>query len=78
MQGENPPRGGGQQPIVGEQTQNQTVVVGANTPVGAAVGNLDDAARLPEGGRKEQRDVPRNGRRKEINVVTFTGKTRRR
>src|SRR5262249_22777560 len=26
-QGENPPRGGGQQPIYGEQNQNQTVVV---------------------------------------------------
>src|SRR5436190_16569481 len=32
MQGENPPRGGGQQPIVGEQPQNQTVVFNANTP----------------------------------------------
>lgn len=32
LQGENPPRGGGQQPIVGEQPQNQTVVVTANTP----------------------------------------------
>src|SRR5215471_11593181 len=32
LQGENPPRGGGQQPIVGEQTQNQTVVVTTNTP----------------------------------------------
>jgi glyoxylase-like metal-dependent hydrolase (beta-lactamase superfamily II) len=31
MQGENPPRGGGQQPIVGEQTQNQSVVVSPNT-----------------------------------------------
>src|ERR1041384_3217068 len=31
MQGENPPRGGGQQPVVGEQTQNQPVVVGPNT-----------------------------------------------
>jgi glyoxylase-like metal-dependent hydrolase (beta-lactamase superfamily II) len=31
-QGENPPRGGGQQPIYGEQTQNQTTVVAANTP----------------------------------------------
>src|SRR5262245_24403075 len=30
MQGENPPRGGGQQPIVGEQTQNQSVVVSSN------------------------------------------------
>jgi glyoxylase-like metal-dependent hydrolase (beta-lactamase superfamily II) len=32
MQGENPPRGGGQQPIVGEQTQNQTIIVNADTP----------------------------------------------
>ena len=32
MQGENPPRGGGQQPIVGEQPQTQTIIVGAETP----------------------------------------------
>src|SRR5215831_13217677 len=32
MQGENPPRGGGQQPIIGEQTQNQSLVIGPNTP----------------------------------------------
>ena len=32
MQGENPPHGGGQQPVRGEQPQNQTIVVGANTP----------------------------------------------
>jgi glyoxylase-like metal-dependent hydrolase (beta-lactamase superfamily II) len=32
MQGENPPRGGGQQPVRGEQPQNQTVIVNANTP----------------------------------------------
>ena len=32
IQGENPPRGGGQQPIRGEQPQTQTIVVGANTP----------------------------------------------
>jgi glyoxylase-like metal-dependent hydrolase (beta-lactamase superfamily II) len=32
MQGENPPRGGGQQPVRGEQPQNQTIVVNANTP----------------------------------------------
>jgi len=32
MQGENPPRGGGQQPVIGEQNQNQTIVVDANTP----------------------------------------------
>jgi len=32
VQGENPPRGGGQQPIVGEQTQSQTIVMGPSTP----------------------------------------------
>ncbi len=32
MQGENPPRGGGQQPVVGEQTQTQTIIVNAGTP----------------------------------------------
>jgi glyoxylase-like metal-dependent hydrolase (beta-lactamase superfamily II) len=32
VQGENPPRGGGQQPIVGDQKQSQTIVVGAATP----------------------------------------------
>jgi glyoxylase-like metal-dependent hydrolase (beta-lactamase superfamily II) len=32
VQGENPPRGGGQQPIVGEQPQNQTIIVDAATP----------------------------------------------
>jgi glyoxylase-like metal-dependent hydrolase (beta-lactamase superfamily II) len=32
VQGENPPHGGGQQPIVGEQPVNQTIIVGAGTP----------------------------------------------
>jgi len=32
MQGENPPRGGGGQPMIGEQPQNQTIIVNANTP----------------------------------------------
>jgi glyoxylase-like metal-dependent hydrolase (beta-lactamase superfamily II) len=32
VQGENPPHGGGQQPIVGEQPQNQTIIVAADTP----------------------------------------------
>jgi glyoxylase-like metal-dependent hydrolase (beta-lactamase superfamily II) len=31
-QGEVPPRGGGQQPVIGEQAQNQVIVVDANTP----------------------------------------------
>ena len=32
VQGEIPPRGGGQQPIVGEQPQSQTIIVNAETP----------------------------------------------
>src|SRR5262245_27575092 len=32
QQGENPPRGGGQQPVVGEQPVNQTIIVNAETP----------------------------------------------
>jgi glyoxylase-like metal-dependent hydrolase (beta-lactamase superfamily II) len=32
MQGENPPRGGGLQPVIGEQPQTQTIIVNANTP----------------------------------------------
>jgi hypothetical protein len=32
LQYENPPRGGGQQPVIGERRQNQTVVIGPNTP----------------------------------------------
>jgi glyoxylase-like metal-dependent hydrolase (beta-lactamase superfamily II) len=32
VQGENPPRGGGQQPVVGEQTQTQTIIVTGDTP----------------------------------------------
>jgi glyoxylase-like metal-dependent hydrolase (beta-lactamase superfamily II) len=32
LQGENPPRGGGQQPVRGEQPQNQTIIVNAGTP----------------------------------------------
>src|SRR6266516_424633 len=32
VQGENPPHGGGQQPIVGEQPQSQTIIVNSTTP----------------------------------------------
>jgi glyoxylase-like metal-dependent hydrolase (beta-lactamase superfamily II) len=32
IQGENPPHGGGQQPIVGEQPATQTIIVNAETP----------------------------------------------
>src|SRR5262245_5259042 len=32
VQGENATRGGGQQPILGDQLQSQTIIVGADTP----------------------------------------------
>ena len=32
LQYENPPRGGGQQPVIGERRQNQTIVIGPDTP----------------------------------------------
>jgi glyoxylase-like metal-dependent hydrolase (beta-lactamase superfamily II) len=31
-QAENPPRGGGQQPVIGDQPQNQTIIVAGDTP----------------------------------------------
>jgi len=32
LQFENPPRGGGRQPVIGERRQNDVIVIGANTP----------------------------------------------
>jgi glyoxylase-like metal-dependent hydrolase (beta-lactamase superfamily II) len=45
-QGENPPRGGGQQPVVGEQTQNQVVAPGS--PQAATLSD-DLMMSLPQG-----------------------------
>src|SRR5262247_1108851 len=77
MQGENPPRGGGQQPIVGEQMQNVPVVVTDNTPwvqqlelwmmphgfLQAAVKNNATLSTKTVGGKK-------------YNVLTFTGQNK--
>jgi glyoxylase-like metal-dependent hydrolase (beta-lactamase superfamily II) len=77
MQGENPPHGGGQQPIIGEQPQNQTIVVAAGTPwvqqleiwmtphgfLRAAAARAATVAPQTVGGRK-------------VNVVTFMGENK--
>jgi len=77
MQGENPPRGGGQQPVRGEQPQNQTLIVNANTPwvqqleiwmtphgfLRAAAANNATAKTQTAGGKK-------------FNVLTFTGQNK--
>jgi glyoxylase-like metal-dependent hydrolase (beta-lactamase superfamily II) len=79
MQGENPPHGGGQQPIIGEQPQNQTIIVNANTPwvqqleiwmtpygfLRAAAANNPTVKPQTIGGKK-------------YNVVTFMGQNKAR
>ena len=76
-QGENPPRGGGQQPIVGEQMQNVPVVVTANTPWAQQLelwmmphGFLQAAAK--NNATLSSKTV--NG--KKYNVLTFTGQNK--
>jgi hypothetical protein len=49
MQGENPPRGGGQQPVRGEQPQNQTIVCQREHAVGAAARDRDGRRRASSG-----------------------------
>ena len=73
-QGENPPHGGGQQPIVGDQPVNQTIIVTADTPwvqqleiVMMPHGFLRAAA--AKNATVEAKTV--NGRK--YNVVSFTG-----
>jgi len=77
VQGENPPHGGGQQPIVGEQPQSQIIVVNASTPwaqeleivmlphgfLRAAAANNATVESKTVGGKKYQ-------------VVSFVGKNR--
>ena len=74
VQGENPPRGGGQQPIVGDQPQSQTIIVSADTPWAQQLeiwmlphGFLRAAAK-----RNATVEAKTVGGRK-VNVVTFMG-----
>ena len=77
LQGENPPRGGGQQPVRGEQSQAQTIIVDGNTPW---VQQLE-IWMLPHG---FLRAAVRNNATvktqtvsgKRYNVVTFTGQNK--
>jgi len=74
LQGENPPRGGGQQPVIGEQPQSQTIIVGANTPW---VQQLE-IIMMPHGfvraaAAKNATVKAQTVGGKRYNVVTFTG-----
>ena len=77
VQGENPPRGGGQQPVIGDQAQSQTIIVTPTTPwvqqleiwmtphgfVRAALANNSTVK-------------PQTVDGKRYNVVTFTGQNK--
>ena len=74
VQGEDPPRGGGQQPIVGEQPQNQTIIVGANTPWAQQL----EILMMPHGflraaAMKNATVETRTMGGRKYNVVTFVG-----
>jgi glyoxylase-like metal-dependent hydrolase (beta-lactamase superfamily II) len=77
VQGENPPRGGGQQPVIGDQSQSQTIIVTATTPW---VQQLE-IWMLPHGfvraalaNNSTVKSQTLNG--KKYNVVTFTGQNK--
>jgi len=74
MQGENPPRGGGQQPIIGEQTQIQTIVVAADTPWAQQL----EIWMLPQGflraaAARKATAEPKTVNGKKFTVISFTG-----
>src|SRR5205814_508773 len=79
IQGENPPHGGGQQPIVGEQPQSQTIVVNASTAWGQEL----EIVMLPQGflraaaANKPTLETKTVGGKK-YQVISFVGKNKAR
>src|SRR6188474_1751055 len=77
VQGENPPHGGGQQPIVGEQPQTQIIVVNASTPWAQEL----EIVMLPQGflraaAANNATVEPKTVGGKKYQVVSFTGKNK--
>ena len=74
MQGENPPRGGGQQPVAGEQTQTQTILVSADTPWAQQLEIwMTPHGFLRAAAMKNATSEAKTIGGKKYNVVTFTG-----
>ena len=74
VQGENPPHGGGQQPLVGEQPQNQTIIVSADTPWVQQLEILMTPHGFLRAAMKRNATVEaRTMGGKKYNVVTFLG-----
>ena len=77
VQGENPPHGGGQQPIVGEQPQSQTIVINASTPWAQEL----EIVMLPQGflraaAANHATVEPKTIGGKKYQVVSFVGKNK--
>jgi hypothetical protein len=71
---ENPPRGGGLQPINGEQTQTQTIIVGSNTPWGQQLEIwMTPHGFLKAAASRSGTSRPQTISGKAYSVVTFTG-----
>jgi len=74
LQGENPPRGGGGQPLVGEQSQSQTTIVSAGTPWAQEVEIwITPHGFLRAAAKKDATAATRAINGKNYTVVTFTG-----
>ena len=70
MQGENPPFGGGNQPIQGEQAQSQTIIVAQGTPWVQAL----ELYMLPQGFLKAAATrTPTLEKQGTVNVISFRG-----
>lgn len=77
LQGENPPRGGGNQPLRGEATQTQTIIVNANTPWAQQL----DIWMTPHGflraaAANKATVKTQTTAGKTVNVVSFTGRNK--
>jgi hypothetical protein len=74
LQGENPPRGGGGQPLVGEQSQSQTTLVSSGTPWAQEVEIwITPHGFLRAAAKKDAIAAPRSVNGRNYTVVTFTG-----
>jgi glyoxylase-like metal-dependent hydrolase (beta-lactamase superfamily II) len=73
-QGENPPRGGGGQPLIGEQSQTQTIVVSAETPWAQELEIwVTPHGFLRAAGKKDATVATRSINGRNYTVVTITG-----
>ena len=74
LQGENPPRGGAGQPLIGEQSQSQTTIVSAGTPWAQEVEIwITPHGFLRAAAKKDATAATRAINGKNYTVVTFTG-----